>query len=74
MMQKGSCKRVKGGRKLCRLRNGKVRFVSKGRTAGLSGGSSGLGRSGSRKRRCVQKGRAKGRIVCRKYSGTRKRR
>mgnify|MGYP003662627867 CR=1 FL=1 len=25
-MKKGSCKCVKGGRKLCRLQNGKVKF------------------------------------------------
>ena len=67
-MQKGTCKRVKGKRgiQVCRLANGKVRFK---RLAGTGRGVAGV--SGTRRRRCVQKGRGKGgRIVCRKYSGT----
>jgi hypothetical protein len=39
-MKKGTCKmvRAKGGRrKLCRLKNGKVRWVGKGHKGGLGG-------------------------------------
>lgn len=75
-MRRGTCKRVEGGRKLCRLQNGKVRFVKSGRrgtrglakSSGGTRGTKGLGRARLRGRKCVRFGRANGRKVCRKYS------